>query len=87
MTKPDALDERELFGAWYFKHGTGLYKHSAEAGFIAGRASISTKLTALESAVRKVHAAKGRHHTQIAMCDLYDLVSLPNVRPEQGANK
>ena len=52
----------------------------AWAGFQAGRASMSTKLTALESAVQKVHAAKGRYYTQIAMCDLYDLVSLPNVR-------
>ena len=39
------------------------------------------KITVLKNAVRKMHAAKGRYHTQIATCDLYDLVSLPNVRP------
>lgn len=38
---------------------------------------------ALEKAVRKLHAAKGRHHNQIAACDLYDLLGLPNVRPGQ----
>lgn len=38
---------------------------------------------ALEKAVRKLHAAKGRHHNQIAACDLYDLLGLPNFRPGQ----
>lgn len=38
-------------------------------------------LDTLRSLVRKVHAAKGRHHTQIAMCDLYDAVGLENTRP------
>lgn len=37
----------------------------------------------LEAAVRKLHAAKGRYHTQLACCDLYDLLGLPNVRPGQ----
>lgn len=40
---------------------------------------------ALEKAVRKLHAARGRHHNQIAACDLYDLLGLPNVRPGQEA--
>jgi hypothetical protein len=40
-------------------------------------------MTELEKAVRKVHAAKGRYHTQLACCDLFDLLGLPNVRPEQ----
>ena len=35
----------------------------------------------LRSLVHKVHAAKGRHHSQIAMCDLYDACGLTNVRP------
>ena len=35
----------------------------------------------LTELVRKVHAAKGRHHTQLAMCDLYDAVGLKNERP------
>ena len=35
----------------------------------------------LQTLVCKVHAAKGRHHTQLAMCDLYDAVGLENTRP------
>lgn len=37
----------------------------------------------LEAAIKKTHAAKGRYHSQISMCDLYDLVGLPNTRPEK----
>ena len=33
------------------------------------------------SAVHKLHAAKGRYHTQLAACDLYDLCDLKNERP------
>lgn len=35
----------------------------------------------LKALVQKVHKAKGRHHSQIAMCDLYDACGLTNVRP------
>ena len=35
----------------------------------------------LKALVQRVHKAKGRHHTQIAMCDLFDACALPNVRP------
>ena len=40
------------------------------------------ELQQLKAAVKKVHAAKGRYHNQQAMCDLYDLLGLINVRPE-----
>lgn len=36
---------------------------------------------ALIAAVRRVHAAKGRYHSQIAMCALYALCGLPNDGP------
>ena len=36
---------------------------------------------ALIAAVKKMHAAKGRHHTQIATAELYKLVGLPYVMP------
>lgn len=36
------------------------------------------KLTAL---ITKLHAAKGRYHTQLAACDLFDAVGLKNERP------
>lgn len=35
----------------------------------------------LRSAVHKLHAARGRYHTQLAACDLYDLLGLKNERP------
>ena len=36
---------------------------------------------AMRSSIKKLHAAKGRYHTQIAACDLYDLCGLKNERP------
>jgi len=36
---------------------------------------------ALRSAITKLHAAKGRYHTQIAACDLFDVAGLKNERP------
>ena len=36
---------------------------------------------ALRKAVTKLHAAKGRYHTQLAACDLYDMLGLKNERP------
>lgn len=49
----------------------------------AAETSLHLQATApLEAAIKKVHAAKGRHHAQIAMCDLYELVGLPCVRPD-----
>lgn len=37
--------------------------------------------TKLFDAITKVYKAKGRYHSQLAMCDLYDLCDLPNERP------
>jgi hypothetical protein len=34
-------------------------------------------------AVQKLHAAKGRYHTQIAMCELFELCGLPAERPKK----
>ncbi len=36
----------------------------------------------VEGLVNKVYKAKGRYHTQHAMCDLYDAVGIPNERPQ-----
>ena len=41
------------------------------------------QLESLRAHVRAVHNAKGRHHTQLAMCDLFDVVGLPNERPKK----
>ena len=35
----------------------------------------------LRDSVKRLHAAKGRYHTQLAICDLFDLVGLKNERP------
>ena len=35
----------------------------------------------LRTLITKLHAAKGRYHTQLACCDLFDAVGLKNERP------
>ena len=39
----------------------------------------------LRTLVKKVHEAKGRYHSQIAMANLYEACGLPFVRPVKGA--
>ena len=39
---------------------------------------------ALKALVIKVHQARGRYHSQIAMAALYEAVGLPNVKPVSG---
>ena len=43
--------------------------------------ALLAKQSKLRDAVKRLHAAKGRYHTQIACCDLFDLVGLKNERP------
>ena len=43
----------------------------------------SKENAALKKAITKLHTAKGRYHTQLAICDLFDLVGLPNERPKK----
>ena len=38
-------------------------------------------LMTLRTAIKKLHAAKGRYHNQLAACDLFDLLGLKNERP------
>ena len=42
------------------------------------------RIRQLEDAVRVLHSAKGRYHTQLAICDLFDLCGLSNTRPEKS---
>ena len=39
------------------------------------------EIARLQTLVTKLHAAKGRYHTQLAACDLFDAVGLKNERP------
>ena len=48
-------------------------------GVRAGQFAVEN--AALKRAVLSVHEAKGRYHSQIAMCDLYDACGLNNERP------
>ena len=43
--------------------------------------SMVIERTLVRDAVKRLHAAKGRYHTQLAICDLFDLVGLKNERP------
>ena len=45
--------------------------------------SMVIERTLVRDAVKRLHAAKGRHHTQIACCDLFDLFDLKNERPKK----
>ena len=55
--------------------------HAANLDCMAWYEAIKSDYEAMRKAVIKLHAAKGRHHTQIAACDLYDLLGLKNERP------
>ena len=55
--------------------------HAANVDCMAWYEAIKADYEALRKAVVKLHAAKGRYHTQIAACDLYDLCDLKNERP------
>jgi len=44
---------------------------------------LTDDLNRVYQGVKKLHAAKGRYHTQLACCDLFDLVGLPNERPKK----
>ena len=43
--------------------------------------SMVIERTKVRDAVKRLHAAKGRSHTQHALCDLFDLCGLQNERP------
>ena len=45
--------------------------------------TLLAKQSKLRDAVKRLHAAKGRYHTQHAICDLFDLVGLKNERPKK----
>lgn len=42
---------------------------------------LDERVKRIESLATRIHAAKGRHHTQLATCDLFDAVGLKNERP------
>ena len=44
--------------------------------------ALRTRVAELEAAIRNAHRVKGRYHAQLAQCRLYDLVGLPNVKPD-----
>ena len=45
------------------------------------------RLRELDKLVKAVHSAKGRHHNQIAMCDLYEACGLPFQRPKNDVKE
>ena len=72
---------------WHEKAATWLDSPES-AQRLAGYQELAQRLNAVEQqryalcdAIKKLHAAKGRYHTQIAACDLYDLCNLKNERP------
>jgi hypothetical protein len=45
------------------------------------------EIEALRAAITKLHKAKGRYHTQLAVCDLFELCGLTAVRPARAGEK
>jgi hypothetical protein len=48
---------------------------------------LQAEVEALRSAITKLHKAKGRYHTQLAVCDLFELCGLTAVRPARAGEK
>jgi len=63
----DALESKDI-GNW-------------DWSFLCGKLRAELAKPDLADLVKKVHAAKGRYHSQLAMCDLYEACGLPCVRP------
>ena len=45
--------------------------------------SRSEQIKAITNLVRQLHQAKGRYHTQLATCALFDAFGLSNTKPEK----
>ncbi len=73
LPKPDRQD-------WTLPDEADYTVYSAETTKAYGQAC---RVDLLEL-IRSVHKAKGRYHSQHAMCDLYDAAGLPNTRPEKS---
>ncbi len=50
---------------------------------IAQLENYKAKYRTLWQAIATLHAAKGRYHTQIAICELFELCGLPAERPKK----
>lgn len=53
---------------------------------VAELEAAQTRIRQLCDLVRRVHKAKGRYHTQLAICDLYEAVGLLFERPNKSTN-
>lgn len=69
-------DNEQLKAALLTLHDT--LEMTARAG--AAHAKAAAKI---EAAVKRLHAAKGRYHTQLAACNLFELCGLPAERPKK----
>ena len=77
---PAALRLAELFELFAIDHEPDGWPGVRQAELNEAAAELRrlhAEYEALRSAIRKLHAAKGRYHTQLAACDLFDLVGLP----------
>ena len=60
-------------------------QHAVENAMrLAGKLEAAEReLARLRAAITKLHAAKGRYHTQLAVCDLFELCGLTAERPKK----
>ena len=90
MKQPEALRQAELLEASGILesadelrrlHAECEHRMQAINGLTRLANGYHDDLMTLRTAIKKLHAAKGRYHTQLAACDLYDLLGLKNERP------
>ena len=66
-----------------FKKGKCIHCGDENEGECLGWNPAPPSTESLMLLIKAVHRAKGRYHSQQAMCDLYDACGLSNTRPEQ----
>ena len=82
MTPTDRTELRRLATAakkyGFNNHRVGDFRVAASPDVVL---ALLTDFDALRALITKLHAAKGRYHTQLVCCDLFDAVGLKNERP------
>lgn len=82
VKQPDALHLADLIE----RYNSGVHSQAIVEDYCKASAELRRlhdENKQLRAAVHKFHAAKGRYHTQLAVCDLFDLCGLPNERPKK----
>ena len=78
LTLADKLEHQVGFGSYNWEKAETMM---LEAAIELRR--LYAENEALRAAINKLHKAKGRYHTQLAVCDLFELCGLTAERPKK----